>query len=151
MKKLFLLIAILGTYAGALAQDANPKFNKKLADSLGADEYGMKMYTMVILKSGPVKIEDKVVRDSIFRGHMNNIGRMAKMGKLVMAGPFETNDLKYRGIYIFNATLDETKQLVLSDPAVKAKVLDTEIFQWYGSAALLLTVDAHETLWTKKP
>ena len=134
-----------------VAQDVNPNFDKKLADSLGADQYGMKMYTMVILKTGPVKVEDKTVRDSIFRGHMNNIGRMAKMGKLVVAGPFESNDLNYRGIYIFNATLDETKELVQTDPAVKAKILDPEIFQWYGSAALPLYLNVHETLWTKKP
>lgn len=151
MKKIWILLALLGTYGLAAAQTTNPKFNKKLADSLGADEYGMKMYTMVILKTGPVKVEDKTVRDSIFRGHMNNIGRMAKMGKLVVAGPFESNDLNYRGIYIFNATLDETKELVQTDPAVKAKILDPEIFQWYGSAALPLYLNVHETLWTKKP
>lgn len=151
MKKIWILVALLGTYGLAAAQTTNPKFNKKLADSLGADEYGMKMYTMVILKTGPVKVEDKTVRDSIFRGHMNNIGRMAKMGKLVVAGPFESNDLNYRGIYIFNATLDETKELVQTDPAVKAKILDPEIFQWYGSAALPLYLNVHETLWTKKP
>jgi len=151
VKKIWILVALLGTYGLAAAQTTNPKFNKKLADSLGADEYGMKMYTMVILKTGPVKVEDKTVRDSIFRGHMNNIGRMAKMGKLVVAGPFESNDLNYRGIYIFNATLDETKELVQTDPAVKAKILDPEIFQWYGSAALPLYLNVHETLWTKKP
>ena len=151
MKEIWILVALLGTYGLAAAQSTNPKFNKKLADSLGADEYGMKMYTMVILKTGPVKVEDKTVRDSIFRGHMNNIGRMAKMGKLVVAGPFESNDLNYRGIYIFNATLDETKELVQTDPAVKAKILDPEIFQWYGSAALPLYLNVHETLWTKKP
>jgi len=151
VKKIWILLALLGTYGLAAAQTTNPKFNKKLADSLGADEYGMKMYTMVILKTGPVKVEDKTVRDSIFRGHMNNIGRMAKMGKLVVAGPFESNDLNYRGIYIFNATLDETKELVQTDPAVKAKILDPEIFQWYGSAALPLYLNVHETLWTKKP
>jgi len=151
VKKIWILLALLGTYGLAAAQTTNPKFNKRLADSLGADEYGMKMYTMVILKTGPVKVEDKTVRDSIFRGHMNNIGRMAKMGKLVVAGPFESNDLNYRGIYIFNATLDETKELVQTDPAVKAKILDPEIFQWYGSAALPLYLNVHETLWTKKP
>ena len=34
------------------AQTSNQKYNKQLADSLDADEYGMKMYVLVILKSG---------------------------------------------------------------------------------------------------
>lgn len=133
------------------AQNSNPNFDKALADSLGADAYGMKMYVMVILKSGAGNITDKAKRDSIFRGHMSNIGRMAKLGKLVIAGPFEKNEKNYRGIYIFNATLEETRQLVLTDPAVKEKLLEPEIYQWYGSAALPVYLPYHEKVWTQKP
>ena len=41
------------------AQSTNSKYDKHLADSMGADDYGMKMYVLVILKTGPVKIEEK--------------------------------------------------------------------------------------------
>lgn len=151
MKSLLFFAVIAFCPLFIAAQDANPNFDKKLADSLGADQYGMRMYTMVILKSGTGKVDDKSKRDSIFRGHMNNIGRMAKAGKLVIAGPLQNNDKKYRGIYIFSATLEETRQLVQTDPAVSAKLLDPEIYEWYGSAALPVYLPYHEKVWTKKP
>ena len=151
MKIIIFFACIFFFHAIALGQPSNPQLNKALADSLGADEYGMKMYTMVILKTGSAKIDDKAKRDSIFRGHMQNIGRMAKIGKLVIAGPFESNDKNYRGIYIFNATLEETKKLVTTDPAVSSNLLEPEIFQWYGSAALPIYLPYHDKIWTKKP
>ena len=119
------------------AQQANPKYDKAYADSLGADERGMKMYVLVILKTGPVKITDKAANEAIFKGHMDNINRLASAGKLIVAGPLEKNTKAYRGIFIFNLkTIEEARLLVDSDPAVKAKVFDAELFQWYGSAAL---------------
>jgi uncharacterized protein YciI len=129
-------------YAGA--QTDNSLYNKALADSLGADEYGMKMYTLVILKTGTNKTEDKTVIDSLFRGHMNNIGRLAASGKLVVAGPLKKNDKSYRGIFIFNVkTTEEAAALLETDPAVKEKLLEAEIFQWYGSAALPTYLPVH--------
>jgi hypothetical protein len=70
-------------------QSTNPVYDKVLAEKLGADEYGMKMYVLVILKTGPVSIDNKEKVDSLFKGHMSNISRMASSGKLVIAGPFE--------------------------------------------------------------
>jgi hypothetical protein len=52
----------------AKSQSDNPKYDKALADSLGADDYGMKMYVLVILKTGPVQVTDKAKRDSLFMG-----------------------------------------------------------------------------------
>ncbi|HMG14584.1 MAG TPA: hypothetical protein VK590_03990, partial [Saprospiraceae bacterium] len=39
--------------------------------------------------------------DSLFTGHMNNIKRLAKENKLIVAGPFEKNLKNYRGLFIF--------------------------------------------------
>src|SRR5215217_6529918 len=95
------------------AQTSNLKYDKALADSLGADEYGMKMYVLVILKSGTNKIEDKSRLDNLFSGHMQNIKRLAKEGKLVVAGPLEENAKTYRGIFILNVkTIEEAKALL---------------------------------------
>ncbi|GAB3512887.1 hypothetical protein GCM10027442_25030 [Emticicia fontis] len=129
----------------ANAQSTNPKFRQALADSLGADEYGMKMYSLVILKTGTNTTTDKAVLDSLFRGHMTNMGRMESAGKLVVAGPLSKNDKNYRGIFILNAkTPEETKALLETDPAIKAKVLEAEIYPWYGSAALPLYMKHHD-------
>ena len=74
------------------AQTDNPDYDKKLADSLGGDDYGMKSYILVILKTGENVITDKKITDSLFRGHMDNINNLAKNGKLVVAGPLGKNE-----------------------------------------------------------
>lgn len=128
----------------AYAQTPAPAFNKALADSLDADKYGMKMYVMAILKTGSATITDKATVDSLFKGHMDNIGHLADRGKLVVAGPFQKNEKQYRGIFILNTkSLEEAKALLQTDPAIKAKLLDTELFNWYGSAALPLYLKHH--------
>ena len=141
---LTLLLLVFGNYSNAQTET---KYNKALADSLGADEYGMKMYVFVILKTGENKTTDKIIRDSLFKGHMNNMGRLAEAGKLVVAGPFEKNNKEYRGLFILNVkTIEEATVLLQTDPAIKAKIFDTELYQWYGSAALPLHVKYHESL-----
>jgi uncharacterized protein YciI len=78
---------------------------------------------------------------------MDNIGRLAKEGKLVVAGPFMKNDRNYRGIYIFNAsTIEEAKEFVATDPAVQSNLLEAELTLWYGSAALQETLKIHEKI-----
>lgn len=145
MYRLIGLFLLLVTAAGATAQTDNPNFDKALADSLGADQYGMKMYVLVILKTGPNKVTDKATLDSLFGGHMQNINRLADNGKLVVAGPMGKNTKEYRGIFILNVkTIEEATTLLDTDPAIKAKVLDTELFQWYGSAALPLYFPYHD-------
>jgi len=121
----------------AMAQDEKTAFDASLAKSLGADEYGMKWYVMAILKTGTNDLKDSVKRASLFSGHMKNISRLADLGKLVVAGPFGKNDKSYRGIFILNVTtLEEANELLQTDPTIQAKVLEAELFKWYGSAAL---------------
>ena len=142
MKKIYLLALLCLIAFGTKAQGT---YNKALADSLGADEYGMTMYTRVILKTGETQTTDKAKIDSAFKGHMANIGKLAANGKLVVAGPMGKNDKNYRGIFIFNVkTVAEAQELLKSDPAILAKLLDAEIYPWYGSAALPLYLPSHE-------
>uniref|UniRef100_A0A915HZP9 Nicotinate/nicotinamide phosphoribosyltransferase domain-containing protein n=1 Tax=Romanomermis culicivorax TaxID=13658 RepID=A0A915HZP9_ROMCU len=49
------------------------KYNQELATSLGADKYGMKPYTIVMLTTGTTKIEDKAKMGELMKGHMSNI------------------------------------------------------------------------------
>lgn len=144
--KRMIVLALLCVFAyGVNAQNA--QYSKALADSLGADEYGMKMYVLVLLKTGENKTTDKIIIDSLFKGHMANIGRLAANGKLVVAGPMGKNDKNYRGIFIFNAkTVDEAKQLVATDPAINGKLLNAEFYPWYGSAALPVYLETHKRI-----
>jgi uncharacterized protein YciI len=147
MKKVKLLLIALLYHVCLVAQTPNPNYDKNLADSLGADEYGMKSYILVILKSGSYNPADKQLRDSLFRGHLDNIARLARLNKLVVAGPIEKNDNNYRGIFILNVkTPDEAKALLETDPTIKNHIFDTEIYEWYGSAALPLYMKAHDKI-----
>jgi len=151
MKKIILILFIYFTGAGLNAQTINPNYDKQLADSLGADSFGMKKYYWVILKTGPNKIDDKMVTDSLFRGHMQNINRLAEMGKLVLAGPLEENAKTYRGIFILSvSSLEEANALLESDPVIKSKIMETEIYKWYGTAAMPLILKFHDKLAKQK-
>jgi uncharacterized protein len=149
MKKIIVSTICLFTGFYLLGQSGN-SYNKTLADSLGSDDYGMKMYVLVMLKTGSAAL-DKKTTDSLFNGHMANIGRLASEGKLVVAGPFKKNDKNYRGIFIFNVkTVEEANTILMTDPAVKAKVLDAELYEWYGSAALPMYLPYHSKVQKKE-
>lgn len=123
----------------------NPKYDRALAERLGGNKNGMKQYVFVTLKRGKVKFED-AQRKELLKGHMEFIGRMAKEGKLVLAGPFG-DDGDVRGIYIFDLrTVEEVKKLVDTDPSIKAGLFEVELRPWFGTAALLEVLKIHETI-----
>lgn len=149
------LVVVCIIVAGALTSSAqtiekqkSPNYNSELAKKLGADERGMRMYVMCILKTGPKDAEIKgQERQDIFAGHFANINKLSKEGKLAVAGPFEKNDRTYRGLYIFSVpTIEEAEKLVVLDPAVKAGVFVPEMTLWYGSASLMAIPEIHKTL-----
>jgi len=142
----FLLITSIG-----FSQETDTKYDEILAKSLKADEYGMKKYVFCLLKSGTNTTASKEETKKLFEGHMTNIGKLAKEGKLVVAGPFMKNDRNYRGIYIFNVeTIEEAQALVATDPAINAKLLEAELTPWYATAALQETLKIHEKIAKKK-
>jgi len=151
MKTILTLVLFLFSIAACTAQGTNSTYQKELADSLGADPYGMKMYVLVILKTGTNKNLDKKTQDSLFIGHMSNIERLVSEGKLVVAGPMQKNSREYRGIFILNVpTIAEAELLLETDPAIREKLLEPELFGWYGSAALPLYLPYHEKVQKEK-
>jgi hypothetical protein len=131
----------------AAGQTDNTVYDSILAKKLGADAYGMKSYVLVMLKTGTNKIDNKIVYDSLFAGHLQNIGRLAKLGKLTVAGPLGKNDKQYRGIFILNvSSFEEANELLQSDPTIKEKLLEAELYKWYGSAALPVYLDTHNKI-----
>lgn len=143
---IFFSIVLLFVCSNLFAQQAGkPAYDSVLAKKLGADQYGMKQYIMVILTTGKADIKEKAVRDSLFMGHMNNIKRLADEGKMVLAGPFGKNDINYRGVFIFNTTsVEDTRAMVDTDPAVKAGVFDAVYIPWYCSAGLMQVNEIHQ-------
>jgi uncharacterized protein YciI len=147
MKNSILSIAFLCIAAIGFSQETESKYDEKLAKSLSADERGMKQYVFCLLKTGSNTTATAEEKSEFFKGHMANIGRLAKEGKLVVAGPFSKNDRNYRGIYIFNVTtIEEAKALVATDPAIQSNLLEAELTPWYGTAALQETLNIHEKI-----
>ncbi|MRX27273.1 YciI family protein [Kangiella sp. HZ709] len=149
---LFSAIACQAGQPSQKAQAINVSYNAELAKELGADDYGMKSYVMVVLNTGPEdsKITDKERRAKLFKGHFDNMGRLAEQGKLVLAGPLAGNKPK-RGLFIFNVkTIEEAEELVKTDPTVMAGIFTYELTRYYGSAALMKVNAIHKTLQKQK-
>ena len=85
-RQLALLITtfmVLGARAHADAPATPPAFDAALAERLGADEHGMRHYVLVILKTGPTPLPKGDQRTEMFKGHFENMQRLAAAGKLV--------------------------------------------------------------------
>lgn len=170
MKKILLSAAVLSMFSpcivtkgkdgepgkpGNSASSNNSKstFNEKLATELGADKYGMKAYTIVMLTAGKTKMEDKAKLSELMKAHLGNIRKLADERKIIVAGPFtEDNKQNFEGMFIFNTkSKDEAEQWVKTDPAVQAGVFGYEIFPWYGSAALPTYLEHHKEISKENP
>src|SRR6187399_940188 len=84
-----------------------------------------KTYTLIFLnkKTEPEKLPKEQV-DKIMEGHMANINRLAKEGKLLVAGPFEGGG----GMFILNTTsVEEAKGWLSTDPGVQANRWNIEM------------------------
>lgn len=146
MKLITLLAILICITTNAIAQ-TNKAYDSVLAKKLNGNANGMKSYYLVILKTGTANITDKATSDSLFRGHMNNIQRLAAENKMVVAGPIGKNDKTYRGIFILNtASLEEAQKMVATDPAVQAKVFDAEYYPWFATAALQEIMEIHKKI-----
>ena len=92
----------------------------------------MKRYWLVLLKRGPNRTQDSVSAAKIQAGHMANINRLAKEGKIIMAGPMGY-DGELRGIFIMNCKdSSEVEQFVNTDTAVITGRLKMEYYPWWS-------------------
>ena len=122
-------------------------YDAGLAKRLGADERGMRAYVFVLLKTDPKSDLTKEQQQTLFKGHMANIQRLAAEGKLVLAGPFGENPRRLEGVFIFNlAKVEDVEPLLKSDPAIAGGALAYEIYNWYGSAAVVEIPAIHQRI-----
>lgn len=152
MKNTLTVLFITFCLNGLFAQNSNPSYDSTLAKQLDADQYGMKMYVLVILKTGKNKTKNKHFIDSCFVGHLENIRRLAELNQLTIAGPFGNNKSDFRGLFILNVkTIEEAQKLLETDPAIKGKLLRVELYPWYGSAAIPTYLENHDKIWKENP
>ena len=133
--------------AKASASAAAPTYDAELAKRHGADERGMRRYVLVVLKSGPTRVPDGEARTAMFAGHFANMERLAKAGKLAVAGPFMPSDTGWRGLFVFAVdSVEEAKALAETDPVIVEGEMVAEYHPWYGSAALMAVNDLHQRM-----
>lgn len=154
MQKLCTLAALALTTAVppvASAESApNAVYDEALARSVGADEFGMRRYVLVVLKTGPNRMAADPARDEMFRSHFANMKRLAAEGKLALAGPFDGVD-GWRGLFILAVPdIDEARALTATDPVVASGEMVAEFHKYYGSAALMLVNAGHDKVTSKR-
>lgn len=118
----------------SLSAEAQKKKSKVIVTHLSpADkESALRQYYFVMLMKGSRRDEiiDTAKINRIQAGHIANIDRLAKEGKLILAGPF-MDDINWRGIFIMNcATEKEAEELLATDPAIATGRLTYEIYRW---------------------
>lgn len=91
----------------------------------------MKRFWLVLLQKGPNRNQDSISAEKIQAAHMANINRLAKEGKLIMAGPIGAED-NLRGIFIMNCKdSTEVENFVKTDSAVITGRLIMKYYPWW--------------------
>ena len=115
--------------AGLFVGEMHPWFSEDIFKKRKAP-LQMSMLYLAFLKSGPNRTQPATEAEEIQKAHIANIERLARLGKLVAAGPFG-DDGALRGIFVFRvASLEEAQALSDTDPAVKAGRLVLELHPW---------------------
>lgn len=91
-------------------------------------------YQLIILRTAPgARNLSTEEHDSLMRGHMGHFVKMAKAGRMVVAGPFgDQDDKTAEGLCLYRTgSVAEARALAEADPAVKAGQLRVEAMTWY--------------------
>jgi uncharacterized protein len=128
MKKIFFLNLLL--IFSVIQLKAQEEFEYQDGDTT----YIMKKYYMVLLLTNPDREQlDSAKVAEIQQAHLDNISRLGKEGKIVMAGPMG-DDGDLRGIFVMDCvSLQEARELVNTDPAIKQKRMLYEIHPWWAA------------------
>lgn len=96
-------------------------------------------HTMVFLNTNPDRADiGKEVVDSLQRGHLANIQRLAKEGKLTVAGPFVGGG----GLFILNTgSITEANEWLATDPAISNNRFKIEVYPWTVRIGNICLVD----------
>src|SRR5215510_660716 len=131
-------ILVIGTIVIACSNDQttpvasnsqSEKYDFAKDTSVSAGE--MKRYWLVLLQKGPNRNQDSISAEKIQAAHMANINRLAKEGKLIMAGPIGVED-DLRGIFLMNcADSTEVENFVKTDSAVITGRLIMKYYPWW--------------------
>ncbi len=93
-------------------------------------------YQLGLLTRGPTWTAEQTPHsDSIQAGHLANIGRMAKLGVLLAAGPF-AGEGDLRGVFVFAPQAGGLDTLLALDPALATQRLQCRLLPWIAPPGL---------------
>jgi uncharacterized protein YciI len=110
---------------------------------VGPGGYEMTTYYVGFLYRGAKwTAESSPEAERLQKAHLDNILRMAREGKLLVAGPFlDGGDL--RGLYVFTVgSMEEARAFGETDPAIRAGQLRLELHPWYAAKNIKVTATA---------
>lgn len=137
MKLKFLFIALSIVLLCNIETKAQKKLQVAKPPVETAEDQPMKTYVMVFLKAGENRTQQAAEAKKIQAAHMQHLDKMHKEGKLLMAGPF-TDEHEIKGILVMNSIdIDEVKNIVEEDPAIKAGRLKAEYHLWYTKSGTI--------------
>ena len=99
----------------------------------------LEQYSFVLLKRGPRALEfsDEEL-ERLQQQHLGHLAAMKERGALLIAGPFsEQPDETLRGFCLYRTGLDETRELVQSDPSVQAGRMAVDVMTWWTAQGAL--------------
>jgi len=100
-----------------------------------AEEMGMAIYYMFILKKGPIWSPESTPEiDALQEAHLDNYRRLGAEGKLVLNGPFLDSfqligDVRGAGV-LKASSYEEACSWINTDPMVKIRRLDFDMHAW---------------------
>ena len=74
--------------------------------------------------------------------HLHHIATLHEEGRLLAAGPILDPERRLRGIGVLVGGMEETRELMESDPSVVGGLFELELFEWVTPAGLLRMTDA---------
>jgi uncharacterized protein YciI len=102
-------------------------------DSLGFETFTYQEGDTTFLKEGPTRDQNEAEAILIQSGHLAHMDKLAKEGKINIAGPF-ADDGEIKGMVIYSVpSLEEAHRLTSMDPAVKAGRLLIELHPFWAA------------------
>ncbi len=121
--------------------EASMSFNETGAYKL-AESMDMAIYYIYLLRKGPVWTPDSTPEtEALQEAHLANFRRLADIGKVVINGPLVDSLMTggdIRGVRVLKAaSLREARDLLNTDPSVRAGRLAFEVHLWMINKGIL--------------